>query len=93
MAVKTVRYNGKLVKAYPAFNTEAHAHDIEFRYNRLHNEIWEDKYRGKELEEAEKMVDDLGEILSWLDWPVTYLPYNLYQLARETILWADMARH
>ena len=102
MAIKTTVIDGKTVKLYPAFNTEAHAHDIEYRRNRLSNEIYatlfpdwdtEGRYTPiKDLDKAEQLEQDLTEILGWLDWPVTYLPYNLYSIARETITWAGCAR-
>lgn len=104
MAIKTIIIDGKPVKHYPAFNTEAHAHDIEYRRNRLQNEIyaticpWSDeenrypRLSNSEIEQAEKLIEDLTEILSQLDWPVTYLPYRLYAIAKETIAWAGCSR-
>lgn len=104
MTVRITTIEGKKVKLYPAFNTNAHAHDIEFRRNRLMNEIYASifpetdemnrypRLTSDEVEKAERLVSDLGEILGWIDFPVTYLPYNLYTIAKETILWAGEAR-
>ena len=103
----TVRYetiNGKRVKLYPAFNTNAHGHDIEFRRNRIMNEIDatlrpstdpEGRYKpltDAQMMQAEKLQAQLTQILEYLDFPTTYLPWELYQVARETIGWAGGAR-
>lgn len=99
MAIRTIKKDGKTVKLYPAFNTQAHAHDIEFRRTKISNQLYDAVVFGdgsmteKEVDEAEKVLDDLTEILSMIDFPITYLPYRLYVVAKETILWADCARH
>lgn len=91
MELKTAMYNGKKVKLYPAFRTEAHAHDIEFRRNRLKNEIW-DNINDPHYDEKSDLIDSLDEILNWISFPVTYLPYPLYKIAKETIAWAGCTR-
>ena len=94
MDIKTTTINGKTVKLYPAFRTEEHAHDIEFRRNRVMNELDDnrDSLTTEQYEKMEKLVDDLTEILEYISFPTTFLPYNLYQVARETINWAAGAR-
>lgn len=85
--LKTMNINGKAVKLYPAFRTESHAHDIEYRRNKALNELdehWNEK--------TAQLVDELTEILEFISFPMTFLPYNLYKTARETIEWAAMAR-
>lgn len=104
MTVRYTMHNGKKTKLYPAFNTEAHQHDIAFRRVRLQNEIYASyfpetdvegrypKLTDAEIDKAEKLVDQLTEILEYTSFPVTYLPWDLYQIARETIMWAGCAR-
>lgn len=94
--LRTATINGKQVKLYPAFNTEKHAHDIEFRYNRvsieLHDAAVSSEATARDIERLEKLHDDLSEILHWVSYPLTYLPYNLYLVAKESIAWAGMTR-
>lgn len=94
MNIKYTTINGKQVKLYPAFRTESHAHDIEFRRNRVMNELDDkrDSLSSEQYGRMEQLVDDLTEILGYISFPVTFLPYNLYQVARETINWAAEAR-
>ena len=93
MAIKII--NG--VKCYPAFNTEAHAHDFEYQRNHALNTLDDARYGEVELTpaqeaELEATVEKVEQILARLAWPVTYLPWPLYQFARETIAWAGCAR-
>ena len=93
MAVKMI----KGIKCYPAFNTEAHAHDFVYQRNRALN-ILDDARHGEidltpgQEAELEATVEKVEAVLAWLAWPVTYLPWPLYQFARETIAWAGCAR-
>lgn len=93
MAVKII--NG--VKHYPAFRTEAHAHDIEYRRNKALNEL-DDAHHGvfeltaEQEDRLEKLADQLTEILQRISFPTTYLPWDLYKVARDTIGWAAEAR-
>lgn len=94
--LKTAIINGKQVKLYPAFNTERHAHDIEYRYNKVSNELYDacisKESTVQQVERLEKLQDELSEILHWVSYPLTYLPYDLYKVAKETIVWASEAR-
>ena len=99
MDLKTVVYNGKKVKLYPAYNCEKHAHDIEFRYNRCKNIMYDMENGDTEwiddtYDKLEKLSDALDEIRSFEGnfYPMTYLPYPLYELAKETIAWAGLER-
>ena len=94
MATRTETVNGKKVKLYPAFNTEAHAHDIEYRRNKLSNEMVDlrDELTADEMEQMEKLEDQLTEILERITFPMTYLPWELYCVARDTIGWAATMR-
>jgi len=93
MAIKII--NG--VKCYPAFNTEAHAHDFEYQRNHALNTMWdmdhdEIPYDGKAYAELEQTVEKAEAILARLSWPLTYLPWDLYKHAKDTIAWAGCAR-
>ena len=93
MAIKII--NG--VKHYPAFNTEAHAHDFEYQRNHAMNTLDDAHYGLIELtaaEEAEleRTVEKTEAVLARLSWPLTYLPWDLYKFAKETIAWAGCAR-
>lgn len=94
MAIRTAVIDGKTVKLYPAFRTEAHAHDIEFRRNRVLNDLDDrrDELSDDECERMENLADALTDILCQLSYPITYLPWNLYQIARESIGWAGGMR-
>ena len=93
MAIKII--NG--VKCYPAFNTEAHAHDFEYQRNHALNTL-DDAHHGlidltpEQEENLEETVKKVEDILSRLSWPLTYLPWPLYQFAKETMAWASCSR-
>ena len=93
MAIRVI--NG--VKHYPAFNTEAHAHDFEYQRNHALNTL-DDAHIGlielsaAEEEKLEDTIEKAEAVLSMLSFPVTYLPWHLYQFARETIAWAGCSR-
>lgn len=93
MAIKII--NG--VKHYPAFNTEARAHDFEYARNHALNTLDDARYGLIELTpqqeaELEATVEKAEAVLSRLSWPLTYLPWDLYKFAKETIAWAGCAR-
>ena len=99
VGIKYEMINGKKTKLYPAFNTEKHAHDIEFRYNRCKNimcdmELREIEWDDDTYDKLEQLSDRLDEIRSYCGnyYPMTYLPYPLYELAKETIAWAALER-
>ena len=100
MELKTIIQDGKKVKLYPAYNTENHSHDIEFRFNRCKNtmygmEMGDIKWDDETYDKLEELCDRLDEIRNYDGnfYPMTYLPYPLYELAKETIAWADNERH
>lgn len=85
------------IKCYPAFRTETHAHDIEYRRNKVMNELDDAHYGMCEItpeyeEYLEGLEEKLTDILMRISFPITYLPWELYQIARETIGWAGEAR-
>lgn len=93
MAIKII--NGE--KCYPAFNTEARAHDFEYARNHALNTLDDARYGQIELTpqqeaELEATVEKAEAVLSRLSWPLTYLPWDLYKFAKETIGWAACAR-
>lgn len=93
MAIKII----KGVKYYPAFNTESHAHDFEYQRNHALNTL-DDAHHGlieltaAEEEKLEEVVEKTEAVLSMISFPITYLPYPLYQFASETIAWASCSR-
>lgn len=93
MAIKII--NG--VKHYPAFNTETRAHDFEYARNHALNTLDDARYGLIEItaaEEAglEETVEKAEAVLARLSWPLTYLPWELYKFAKETIDWAACSR-
>lgn len=93
MAVKII--NG--VKHYPAFRTEARAHDFEYARNHALNTLDDARHGLIELTaqqeaELEETVEKVEAVLDRLSWPITYLPWPLYQFAKETIGWAACSR-
>lgn len=86
------------MKLYPA--SLRNAHDVEFRRNRAKNEL-DDNYTNNgsmteaEIESAEKLVDELGELLEQLmnsrDGRVAYIEGKYIGLYRGTQAWAENA--
>lgn len=84
------------MKLYP-FSTAKHAHDIEFRRNRVKNEIYdvisgelkvsEDEFVRMCDLEAE-LTDLLVAVLNSSDGRVCYLTGEQIGLAKECVLWA-----
>lgn len=88
------------MKLYP-FSVQKHAHDIEFRRNRVKNIIYdilsgEIKATNAELERLEKLLDDLNDLLLAVmnsrDGRIAYLTGKQIGLAKETVLWAGTQR-
>lgn len=87
-------------KLYP-FSTAKHAHDIEYRMNRVKNELC-DYFEGTielsdaefeklcELEEA--LTDLLLSVMNSADGRVSYLTGKQIGLAKECVLWAESRR-
>ena len=70
VGIKYEMINGEKTKLYPAFNTEKHAHDIEFRYNRCKNimcdmELREIEWDDETYDKLEQLSDRLDEIRSY----------------------------
>lgn len=87
-------------KLYP-FSVQKHAHDIEFRRNRVFIEMREieDGERKLPLEEIERMellYDDLTELLEAVmdsrDGRIAYLTGKQIGLAKECVAWARERR-
>ena len=87
-------------KRYP-FSTQKHAHDIEFRRNRVKN-IMFDMQSGEipmnesEYEKLDALCDALTDLLSAAsnsrDGRIVYLTGPQIGLAKETVLWAADTR-
>ena len=90
----------KKTKLYP-FSTAKHAHDIEYRMNRVKNELC-DYFEGEielsdaefeklcELEEA--LTDLLLSVMNSADGRVCYLTGKQIGLAKECVFWAESRR-
>ncbi len=87
-------------KLYP-FSTAKHAHDIEYRRNRVKNELCD--YFGGELKmndeefnklcELEKALTELLQaVLNSRDGRVCYLTGKQIGLAKECVMWAQNRR-
>ena len=89
------------MKLYP-FSAHKHAHDIEFRKNRIANEVhdmeiglteWNDVW----YERAQELLDNLRDLLSAVlgscrDGRIAYITGPQIALAKETVLWAAEQR-
>lgn len=87
-------------KLYP-FSTQKHAHDIEYRYNRVKNDLC-DYFEGElklsdaefdklcELEEA--LTELLLAVMNSADGRVSYFTGKQIGLAKECVMWADCNR-
>ena len=87
-------------KLYP-FSTAKHAHDIEYRRNRVKNELC-DYFEGElelsdaefeklcELEEA--LTDLLLSVMNSTDGRVCYLTGKQIGLAKECVVWSQSRR-
>ena len=80
------------------FSFAKHAHDLEFRRNRLKNTI-DDMLMGEGkpdfdlIEKMEKEISQLEEIMSYWDgYPASKIPAHLYGVAKDAVLWASNAR-
>lgn len=87
-------------KMYP-FSTAKHAHDIEYRRNRVKNEIC-DYFEGElelsdvEFEKLCKLEEELTALLlsvmNSADGRVCYLTGKQIGLAKECVMWAESRR-
>lgn len=87
-------------KLYP-FSTAKHAHDIEYRRNRVKNELC-DYFEGElelcdaefeKLCELEKALTELLQaVLNSRDGRVCYLTGKQIGLAKECVVWAESRR-
>jgi len=85
-------------KSYP-FSVTKHQHDIEFRFNRVKNEMYDMEHGDIPWDDAtyEKMnelSDQLEELMSYVygSGGIAWIPGHLYGLAQDTVAWADNAR-
>ena len=85
-------------KLYP-FSTAKHAHDIEYRLNRVYIEMreQEDDRNYKEnynelCDLHEALLDLLQAVLNSSDGRVCWLTGKQYGLAKECVLWASCKR-
>ena len=80
------------------FSFAKHAHDIQFRINRLQNTLddaWYGniKLSGEQVEKMEKEIEDLNEVLNcWDGRPASKIPANLYGVAQNAVTWARETR-
>ena len=91
----------KKPKLYP-FSAEKHAHDIEFRKNRVANELHdllnsEGTADGNQIDKMEALLNDLRNLLSVIlgtcrDGKIAYLTGPQIALAKESVAWAAEAR-
>lgn len=88
------------VKRYP-FSVQKHAHDIDFRCNRVANIIDDMRYGeipwdAAEEQRLERLHDDLSDLLTAImssgDGSVAWLTGPQIQLAKETVAWAHETR-
>ena len=88
------------MKKYP-FSVQKHAHDIEFRKNRIWCELhdmemgetpWDEEVYDKGTELLEALRDLLLAILDSRDGRICYLTGPQIGLAKETVLWAAETR-
>ena len=87
-------------KLYP-FSVQKHAHDIEFRCNRvfceMHDmEVGETPYEARKYARMSDMRDELDDLLMAVlnsrDGRIAYLTGKQIGLAKETVIWADSER-
>lgn len=90
------------------FSTKNHAHDVEFRFARLQNEMYEmrnglGKWEGKKMtkadfdtyEKMEVLADKLNEVRSYFAGAgdaPVKLPGSLYAIAMDSVCWATTVR-
>ena len=80
------------------FSFSKHAHDLEFRRNRLKNTIDDilmggGKVDWSAIEKMEKEIDDINEIFTYWDGrPASKIPARLYGVAKNATLWASNTR-
>lgn len=96
------RYDREGNKLYP-FSVRKHQHDIEFRYNRLSNEIRDmqtapefggRKHTVEEFDKAWNELEDLKVVRErvFIPYPVAWLTGKEYRIARDCVAWAQTTR-
>ena len=87
-------------KLYP-FSAQKHAHSIEFRRNRIYNEMrdmeageipWDEAKYDAMNELHEQLTDLLSEVMFSGDGRVAWLTGKQIGLAKETVAWASDSR-
>ena len=87
-------------KLYP-FSAQKYAHDIEFRRNRVKNELYDAQmdrnFDAALLDMMEELADQLTDLLSAIlgtcrDGRIAYLTGQQIGLAKETVIWAAEQR-
>jgi hypothetical protein len=90
----------RILKLYP-FSVQNHAHDIEFRKNRVWNEMndmetgevpWDDVKYEKMEALLEQLMDLHLAMFNSRDGRIVYLNGRQIGLAKETVLWAANER-
>lgn len=88
-------------KLYP-FSAKKHAHDIEYRYNRAKNELYD--YESGEVEmtaetanRIEALKQELADLICAIQWNrdnrgVAWLTGEQYSLAMQSVQWAEAMR-
>ena len=84
-----------MAKLYP-FNATKHAHDVEFRYNRVFNTMHDKRMNGEVDDEYEKL-DELhtklqGVLEQCMGGGIVWLEGKDWALANECIGWAATMR-
>ena len=86
-----------MTKTYP-FSLTRHGHDLEFRKNRCFNltrdmEVGSIPMNEKEYDYMETLRKDINEILSYHSGNgIVFLPGRLYEVAKESAVWAAETR-
>lgn len=99
---RELRHNSKGEKLYP-FSNEKHAHDIEFRYNRICNEIHDmqlapefggRKHTAEEFDKAWDEMEKLQEVydIVCIGGGISWLTGKQYAIAKECVAWASETR-
>ena len=87
-------------KKYP-FSVQKHAHDIEFRKNRVWNTLrdmesgdiaWDEKQYDMLLDHLDQLRDLLDAVMNSRDGRIAYLTGKQIALAKDCIAWASGVR-
>lgn len=79
------------------FSGTKHAHDIEFRRNRVYierhdMEMGDTPWNDATYDKMTELYDQLTELMLYMHEGVCMIPGRLYGLASETVAWAGMKR-